>query len=255
MACLLRTGRSAFRKSSLVPSVCDVVRQGHWSGDPQCPKGRGAQQPSGKGQHQASKGGKQDSKPSPKPGPKQAFLATAVPNSSSSDDDIDCVYIDSGPSDASPQAYMAYRREGARIPRAARNAARDVLPPGGDRIFGVGQHKGLSFEEVLHRFPGYVIWGRSLKSVGSRDLADFLDWVQDHYIIHEQTMEVERRETPLSEISRASGSDGLPIPIPAYSSHKTVKGKPPSPPFAYQLCSVYQLLLSWNQRLCDGKDV
>ena len=150
---------------------------GHWSGDPQCPKGRGAQQPSGKGQHQASKGGKQDSKPSPKPGPKQAFLATAVPNSSSSDDDIDCVYIDSGPSDASPQAYMAYRREGARIPRAARNAARDALPPGGDRIFGVGQHKGLSFEEVLHRFPGYVIWGRSLKSVGSRDLADFLDWV------------------------------------------------------------------------------
>ena len=203
---------------------------GHWSGDPQCPKGRGAQQPSGKGQHQASKGGKQDSKPSPKPGPKQAFLATAVPNSSSSDDDIDCVYIDSGPSDASPQAYMAYRREGVRIPRAARNAARDALPPGGDRIFGVGQHKGLSFEEVLHRFPGYVIWGRSLKSVGSRDLADFLDWVQNHYVIHEQTMEVERRETPLSEISRASGSDGLPIPIPASSSHKTAKGKPPSPP-------------------------
>ena len=62
--------------------------------------------------------------------------------------------------DANPQAYMAYRREGARIPRAARNAARDALPPGGDRIFGVGQHKGLSFEEVLHRFPGYVIWGR-----------------------------------------------------------------------------------------------
>ena len=84
---------------------------GHWSGDPQCPKGRGAQQPSGKGQHQASKGGKQDSKPSPKPGPKQAFLATAVPNSSSSDDDIDCVYIDSGPSDANPQAYMHTARK------------------------------------------------------------------------------------------------------------------------------------------------
>ena len=140
------------------------------------------------------------------------------------------MYIDSGPSDANPQAYMAYRREGARIPRAARNAARDALPPGGDRIFGVGQHKGLSFEEVLHRFPGYVIWGRSLKSVGSRDLADFLDWVQNHYVIHEQTMEVERRETPLSEISCASGSDGLPIAIPASSSHKTAKGKPPNPP-------------------------
>ena len=165
--------------------------------------------------------GKQDLKPSAKPGPKQAFTATAFPNSR-------C--IDSGPSDASPQAYVAYRREGARTPRAARNAARDTLPPGGDRIFGVGQHKELSFEEVLHRFPGYVIWGRSLKSVGSRDLADFLDWVQNYYVIHEQTMEVERREIPLNEISSASGSDGLPIAIPASSAHKTVKSKPPNPP-------------------------
>ena len=43
-------------------------------------------------------------------------------------------------------------------------------------------------------------------------------------------MEVERREIPLSEISCASGSDGLPIAIPASSSHKTAKGKPPNPP-------------------------
>ena len=166
---------------------------GHWSGDPICPKGRSAQ-PEGKGK---SKNEGKDAKPPPK----QAFLATAVPClSDSSGDDDDCVYIESGPSECSPKAYMAYRREGARVPRGSRNAARDALPPGGDRISGVGQHRGLSLEEVLHRFPGYAVWGRSLKSVGSKDLADFLDWVQNYYIIHEASMEVERRD--------AAGRDG-----------------------------------------------
>ena len=85
MACLLRTRKKRLQEIKSRSKRLRCGQTGHWSGDPQCPKGRGAQQPSGKGQHQASKGGKQDSKPSPRPGPKQAFLATAVPNSSSSD--------------------------------------------------------------------------------------------------------------------------------------------------------------------------
>ena len=64
-------------------------------------------------------------------------LATTLEYSSDRDDNIDCVHIDGGPSDSSPQAYMAYRRECAAVPRAARNVARDSLPPGGDRTFGV----------------------------------------------------------------------------------------------------------------------
>ena len=48
---------------------------------------------------------------------------------------------------------------------------------------------------MLHRFPGYVVWGRSLKAVGSRDLEDILDWVQSYYILHEQSMEVERHRS------------------------------------------------------------
>ena len=186
------------------------------------PEGRGAQQPSGKG-------GKQDSKPSAKPRQKQALLATAVPNSSSSDDDIDCVYIDSGPLMLVPKHswHIAEKVPGSQERPGTRLGI--LYLPGGDRTFRVGQHEGLSY-----RFPGYVVWGGSLKAVGSWDLADFLDWVQNYYIIHEQiheqSMEVERREVPLSEISGASGSDGPPIAIPASSAHKTVKGKPPNPP-------------------------
>ena len=78
---------------------------------------------------------KQDSQNS-KSGPKQAFLT--VPVSSSSEEDMDCLYIDSGPSDSSPHAHMAYRAGGYK---------------GGDRLFTIGQHKGLSFEEVLPAIP------------------------------------------------------------------------------------------------------
>ncbi|CAE7312962.1 unnamed protein product, partial [Symbiodinium necroappetens] len=45
---------------------------------------------------QVGEGGKNDSKSSPKPGTKQAFMASAVPDSSDSDDDLECVDIDSG---------------------------------------------------------------------------------------------------------------------------------------------------------------
>ena len=69
---------------------------GHWSGDPQCPKGRSSQ-PHGDGKGKV----KQDSQNS-KSGPNQAFLT--VPVSSSSEEDMDCLYIDSGPSGSSPQS-------------------------------------------------------------------------------------------------------------------------------------------------------
>ena len=207
---------------------------GHWSGDPQCPKGRSSQSGSdGKGK---SKG---DSKGS-KSGTKQAFMA--VPVTSESEDDMECVYIDSGPSEGSPKAYMAYRREGARASRTARNAARDTMPPGGDRVFTVGQHRGLSFEEVLHRYTAYVIWGRSLKSAGSRDLAAFLNWVQNYYIVNEESMEVMRRDIPLDEVPQMPGAQAQQsVAVPAASSHVTAKSKPPNPPLpvSCQTCTYF----------------
>ncbi|CAE7448748.1 unnamed protein product [Symbiodinium sp. CCMP2456] len=68
------------------------------------------------------------------------------------------------------------------------------------------------------------VWGRPLKAVGSRDLADLLDWVQNYHIL------VERREVPLNEMTGAAGSEGQRFAIPAASAHKTVKVKPPNPP-------------------------
>ena len=92
---------------------------------------------------------------------------------------------------------------GVMAPRMRRSTAsatmRDSPPPGSSTLFTFGQHKGLTYERVVHTYPGYVLWGQREKCP-SKNLADFLAWVHEYYIVTDsEPIEVTRREHPLSE--------------------------------------------------------
>ena len=74
------------------------------------------------------------------------------------------------------------RKSNVRRTRAVASAAEsmDSLPEGSDTKFTFGQHVGLTYHEVMHKYPGYYLWGKDQKSP-SRLLANFLDWATDHY--------------------------------------------------------------------------
>ena len=160
---------------------------GHWSGDPVCPKGRGAGQAS-------------HNKPPPAAKP-QAFMAEM---SDSSEDDSPCIMIGHSSDCGELGYYMALKSgKGYSSPQKVSPArsCRGQIPPGGETIFECGQHQGLSYDEIVHRFPGYVVWGRTQKSP-SLYLARFLDYCQNYYIIDRETMEVKGEMSLSTELHR-----------------------------------------------------
>jgi hypothetical protein len=74
------------------------------------------------------------------------------------------------------------------------------LLDGSDSKFTFGQHVGLSYHEVLQKFPGYYLWGKEQKSP-SKGLADFLDWATDNYEVDGESHEVIPRMLPLEVAS------------------------------------------------------
>ena len=176
---------------------------GHWSGDPQCPKGRGGQATN-------------------KTPPKQASILGHVFGG--------WLFVDF----ANPHAMMAYKHSPSKLTQGG--TMRDEVPPGGDTKFSFCQHRGLTFEEVTWRFPGCASWGFREKAP-SLYLSQYLDWVHNYYTIDQKTMEVSRREVPLDQMGvpgmEASASDQA---IPARSAHKSAKKKPPNPPLLSVRC-------------------
>ena len=69
------------------------------------------------------------------------------------------------------------RARRTRVPASAQGS--ESLPDGSDNKFTFGQHVGLSYHEVLHKYPGYYLWGKEQKSP-SKGLADFLDWATEN---------------------------------------------------------------------------
>ena len=74
------------------------------------------------------------------------------------------------------------RARRTRVPLASVQGSEGLLD-GSDSKFTFGQHVGLSYHEVLHKFPGYYLWGKEQKSP-SKGLADFLDWATDMKSFH-----------------------------------------------------------------------
>ena len=58
------------------------------------------------------------------------------------------------------------RKSNVRRTRAAPSAAEsmDSLPEGSATKFTFGQHMGLTYHEVMHKYPGYYLWGKEQKS-------------------------------------------------------------------------------------------
>ena len=82
------------------------------------------------------------------------------------------------------------RKDRARRTRVPASApGNESLPAGSDNKFTFGQHVGLSYHEVLRKYPGYCLWGKQQKSP-SKGLADFLDWATDNYEIDGESHEV-----------------------------------------------------------------
>ena len=50
------------------------------------------------------------------------------------------------------------RARRTRVPASAQG--NESLPAGSDNKFTFGQHVGLSYHEVLHKYPGYYLWGK-----------------------------------------------------------------------------------------------
>ena len=115
------------------------------------------------------------------------------------------------------------RKSNVRRTRAVVSAAHsmDSLPEGSNTKFAFGQHVGLTYHEVMHKYPGYYLWGKDQKSP-SRLLANFLDWATDHYEIDEETNEVLPRLEPVGDVPR----------LPTRAARKGTSGrrKPPHPP-------------------------
>ena len=117
------------------------------------------------------------------------------------------------------------RKSNVRRTRAVPSAAdsTDSLPEGANTKFTFGQHVGLTYHEVMHKYPGYYLWGKDQKSP-SRLLANFLDWATDHYEIDQETNEVLARLEPVGDVPL--------LPTSVTHPHKSLNGrrKPPHPP-------------------------
>ena len=109
------------------------------------------------------------------------------------------------------------------------------LPPGSDHIFTFGQHRGYTYHEVLHQYPGYYVWGRN-ESGTSRILNEFLDWVDMYYDVDHGTHQVTPKPVPEDVQPR-------PALVPG-SRHKTAMKKPPNPPveISDHVCKDFSML-------------
>ena len=108
--------------------------------------------------------------------------------------------------------------------RAAPSAAdgMDSLPGGSNTKFTFGQHVGLTYHEVMHKYPGCYLSGKDQKSP-SRLLANFLDWATDHYEVDQETNEVLPRLEPVGDVPR------LPTRV-THAHSLSGRKKPPHPP-------------------------
>ena len=207
--------------------------QGHWAGDPIC-KMTGQKKPQ-----------------STAPPPHTDFLATISDSDGSESGSYDELIIGCKGKDADLSAYMAYRtpvsrargppssaggslddsfsmvsesdtrKQGVRrtAGKASSAGSMDSLPPGSETKFTFGQHVGMTFHEVMHKYPGYYLWGKEQKSP-SKNLATFLDWATVNYEVDAESHEVLPRTMPV-------------VPrLPRSSHEKTTGGrrKPPNPP-------------------------
>ncbi|CAE7249187.1 RE2 [Symbiodinium natans] len=144
----------------------------------------------------------------------QAYLAAL---SDASDDETPAIHLSNTSRDM--EGYPAERSGGPserpRVRRSEATAMRDSPPPGSDTLFTFGHHKGLTYERVLHTYPGYVLWGQTQKCP-SKCLGDFLNWVHEHYVVEDtDPIEVRRRDIPLSTMmpptpvaDRAANAEG-----------------------------------------------
>ena len=177
---------------------CGVV--GHWAGDAECRFKGNAKGAAGKPSATPAQSGG-----APKPAPPKPQACMAVEES---DDDEVVILSNSG---SQAHGYMAMKTSstktgkgsGVLAPRMRRSEAsatmRDSPPPGSSTLFTFGQHRGLTYERVVHTYPGYVLWGQREKCP-SKNLADFLAWVHEYYVVTDsEPIEVTRRERPLSE--------------------------------------------------------
>ena len=177
---------------------CGVV--GHWAGDAECRFKGNAKGAAGKPSATPAQSG---GAPKPAPPKPQAYMAVEE-----SDDDEVVILSNSG---SQAHGYMAMKSSstktgkgsGVFAPRMRRSEAsatmRDSPPPGSSTLFTFGQHRGLTYERVVHTYPGYVLWGQREKCP-SKNLADFLAWVHEYYVVTDsEPIEVTRRERPLSE--------------------------------------------------------
>ena len=129
--------------------------------------------------------------------PRTAYLATSgtVPPY---EDDEDVVYLCAATvASGTESAFLAFR------PRQ-RGGDVNMEVPGSETLFTFGQHRGLTYHRVVHKYPGYALWGRKHPS---RDLANFFDWVQTYYFIDENWIEATPMVTPLQP----------PVPMQAQS--------------------------------------
>ena len=80
-------------------------------------------------------------------------------------------------------------------------------PPGSDNVFTFGQHRGYTYNQVLHQYPGYYVWGGA-EPEPSRILCEFLDWVDMYYDVDLGTHQVSPKpdaSTPIQHIGCHAG--------------------------------------------------
>ena len=59
----------------------------------------------------------------------------------------------------------------------------DEPPDGHDNRFTFGQHKDMTYGEVLWANPGYAVWALDDEGSTSAALKEFLVWVNRHYVL------------------------------------------------------------------------
>ena len=113
------------------------------------------------------------------------------------------------------------RKSNVRKTRTIGSAMSDALPEGSNTKFTFGQHEGLTYHEVMHKYPCYYLWGKGQKSP-SRLLANFLDWATENYEVDQETNEVLPRMEPAGDVPR----------MPTRNVKKGPSGRrmPPNPP-------------------------
>ena len=187
---------------------------GHWAGDAEC---RFKGSPGGpKGSSKGGPGAEKSASPG-KPGMASSSQAYLAALSDASDDETPAIHLSNTSRDM--EGYPAERSGGPserpRVRRSEATAMRDSPPPGSDTLFTFGHHKGLTYERVLHTYPGYVLWGQTQKCP-SKCLGDFLNWVHEYYVVEDtDPIEVRRRDIPLSTMmpptsvaDRAANAEG-----------------------------------------------